>query len=327
MWVSALFLFSETWAPDETSVRSGRVRVIANEIWRSEYSAVADSCRRLISEDSSNPVGYFLLGVMYYSISAEYRTDRYVDSVTDNLDAAIKLAQRKLEETKQQADWYFVLGSALGCRALFRSLHGGWWGAFRDGHGSCSNLEKAYEMDTTLTDALAGIGAYHYWKSAKSKVLSWLPLVADRREQGIAEIRQAIRAGRTMSPNARKAMLAILYEEKRYEEALGVADSLTADGILDGNSQLHLIRTLIELKRWPDAERVVNDLTASWRSSTYADSCGACELRYLSARMLASIGQTVEAREKIRQIISAEPACHNNAYFRNTLAKARALSF
>lgn len=307
----------------ETSIRSVEVQAILDHLWQSEFAAATDSCYRLVAREDANPVGYFLLGMVYYAISSQYRTDDYVDSVTWNLDAAIKLAKAKTEDPPQIAEAYFVLGSAYGCRALYRSMHGGWWGAFRDGHHSCVNLEKAYEGDTTLTDALSGIGAYHYWKSVKSKKVAWLPFISDKRTQGLNEIARAIAGGGMMVANARKALLPIYCYEKRFEEALKLADSLQADGLFDTNCQLHAIRALIEQKQWDEAGQSLDQVEANWEISAYADSCGFSELQYLRAQVLAGQGNEAGARELVKKLVSQESACRNSAYYRDTLAKAK----
>ncbi len=312
-------------ASAETSIRSRSAVTVLQHIWRSEFSAAADSGYRIIREEDRNPVGYFLLGTVYYSLSTQYRTDRYRDSVTWNLDRSIELAKvgTKMEDSRVES--YFVLGSAYGCRALYRSMHGGWWGAFRDGRNSCVNLERAYEKDSTLTDAFCGIGAYHYWKSAKSKNLSWLPFVSDKRQQGLAELRRAIEARGPMSPNAYKALLPIYCYEKRFDEALALVDTLKATGLFDANCHLHVVRALVTLQRWETAEELLRDVRSDWEASLFSDSCGFTELQFLRAQILAGKGDLEQARLLIADLILLKRHCSDNAYFRDTAARAQTL--
>lgn len=291
-------------------------------IWQSELAAAADSGYRIVSEESRNPLGYFLLGMVYYSISTQFRTDRYLDSVTWNLDRAIELAKVRVDTVGAPAESYFLLGSAYGCRALYRSMHGGWWGAFRDGHHSCVNLEEAYRNDSSLTDALMGIGAYHYWKSAKSKSITWLPFVGDKREKGLAELRRAIDAQGMMSPNAYRALLPIYYHEKRYEDALLLSDTLAAAGLFDTNCQLHAIRCLIELEKWDRAEELLLEVRVKWEASPYADSCSFSELQLLQAQILAGSGHVSQARTLLKNLLQLKDACDHDAYFQDTRSRA-----
>jgi hypothetical protein len=277
----------------------------------------------LVAEEPQNPVGYFLSGLAYYSIINQFRNDIYADSVVSNLDIAIRLAQEKAD--KKRPDWNFILGSAYGCRALYRSLHGGWWGAFRDGQHSCSSYEKAYEQDTTFTDALLGIGAYHYWKSAKAKILTIMPFVGDKRKQGIAEIERGIRSGGIGAISGIKSLMPIYHNEKRYADVLTLGDSLIVTKSLDPNSRLHLARAFIALRRWSDAETTLNEIQHLYENSEYCDSCGATEVLYLKAQMLLGQGDSTMARINLRQIISMDSTCAQNAYFRQTSLEAKEL--
>lgn len=324
IFAAILALASDEAASAETSIRSHSTETVLRHIWRSEFSAATDSSYRIIRAEERNPVGYFLLGMIYYSLSTQYRTDRYRDSVTWNLDRAIELAKAETKEEISSAESYFVLGSSYGCRALFRSMHGGWWGAFRDGHNSCINLERAYEKDSSLTDAYCGIGAYHYWKSAKSKAISWLPFVGDKRQQGLVELRRGIEARGPMSPNAYKALLTIYCYEKRVADVLALVDTLRAGGLFDTNCRLHVVRALIFSQRWEMAEEFLREVRRDWEASCYYDSCGYAELQFLGAQILAGKGDFVQARLAIADLVSRKRQCEDNVYFQDTHTKARA---
>jgi len=324
--IIAIYAVLPIEAQTETSLRSQGAKEVTLLIWGQEFSSAIERCHQLIADEPENPVGHFLMGLTYYAINNQFRNDFYADSVIENLNAAISCAEIKIKEEKGNPDWYFVLGSAYGCRALYRSIHGGWWGAFRDGHHSCSNLEKAFKLDSTLTDALSGMGAYHYWKSAKTKVLTVLPFVGNKRKQGISEILEAVNANGIMSQSARKSLLPIYFNEKNHEQVLALADSLDAMNILDLSSSLHLARALIELGRWSDAEQALGEVEAAWSSSIYNDPCGATEVLYLRARILRAQGDIIGVKECLKRLSAMEDSCAANAYFRQTLSNARELS-
>jgi hypothetical protein len=312
-------------AKAETTIRSERVRLITQFISTGDFDSAMQNCRQLMVEEPGNLVNSFLMGLTYFSITSQYRNDLFADSVIYYLDNAIFLAQKSIHGYSGQAENYYILGSAYGCRALFRSIHGGWWGAFQDGRHSCSNLERAYGLDSTLTDALAGIGAYHYWKSAKTKIISWLPFASDKRDQGISEIIKAMVSNGIMAANAKKSLLSIYFNQKRFNDVLAMGNSLDSANFLDPNSHLHLARALIELKNWGDAERVLDEIQAKMGKSNYYDLCGASEVLLLRARILLGRGDTIKAKQFLQEIISMEHTCKSNAYFRQTLSNARIL--
>ncbi len=223
--ISAISILGLLWVGPlraETSSQSKRAQIIASLIWQSQFGPALDSCHDLVNEEPRNPLGYCLLGMTYFYIGSQYRTDRYADLITDNLDTAIALAGARVGSGSEKSERLFLLGSAFGYRALERSIHGAWWGAQRDGHHSCISLEKAYDLDTTLTDAFLGIGNYHYWKSAKSKFITWLPFVSDNRQLGISEIKRVTRFGLVGTFGARVSLLPIYLNERRYLEVISI---------------------------------------------------------------------------------------------------------
>ena len=241
------------------------------------------------------------------------------------IDTAIAMAERRSDRDRDPMPMYFILGSAYGCRALYRSIHGGWFGAFKDGVHSCTNLEKVQDRDSLKLDVLSGIGAYHYWKSAKAKILTALPFVKDRRQQGIGEIHRAIEAHGLMAVSARRSLLAIYFNEKRYADLLAIADSLASDSLLDPNSRLHTARALIKLQRYAEAERALGDVLDAWRRSPYLDSCGQAEAWYLQAEVNLRRGDSLQARQLLNQIMGSEDRCSGNDYFKQSLSSARNL--
>ena len=200
----ALALLAELPSASPLAIRTERVRLVAQSIWRSDFQEARDSGQAFVIAEPDNPIGYLLLGITHYSISNQFRTDACTDTAFFYLDSCIALAKSRIAREPSNPDWYFVLGSAHGYRALHRGAHGSWWGAFKDANQASSNLKKCLELDSTYMDAWYGIGVGDYWKSAKAKFLTWLPFISDKRDQGIREVLLAGRRGYLASQSALK---------------------------------------------------------------------------------------------------------------------------
>jgi tetratricopeptide (TPR) repeat protein len=318
------FLLAVAYHPADAaiSVRGPRACRIAEYIWYNRFSQAVDSAQALVEAEKDNPTGYFLLGVIYHSISNQYRSDRYRELIERNLDTAIVLAQAKIKSAPADADWYLVLGSAYGYRALHRSLHGGGWGSFKDGSRSSSQLEKSLALDSTCYDAYFGLGAFHYWKSVKVKKLAWLPFVSDRRQQGIDEIIRSIGSGSLAPFNARKTLLAIFLNEKRYEDFFPLADSLMQILPDDPSCLHHLIVALMNTERWDEAEKALTRLRAVWSQSPYFDSAGALDGNLLAAQIAFGRGDRATAAVLVDNILAVKTICRTNDYCTDTYEQA-----
>ncbi|MDD4051652.1 MAG: hypothetical protein PHR28_07125 [candidate division Zixibacteria bacterium] len=321
------FLVAVMYQPADgaISVRGPRACRVAEYIWYNRFSQAVDSAQALVEAEQDNPTGYFLLGVIYHSISNQYRSDRYNELIERNLDTAITLAQTKIKSARAEADWYLVLGSAYGYRALHRSLHGGGWGSFKDGSRASSQLQKSLALDSTCYDAYFGLGAFHYWKSVKVKKLAWLPFVSDRRQQGIDEIIRSIGSGSLAPFNARKTLLAIYLNEKRYEAFFALADSLMQVLPDDPSCLHHLIMGLMNTEQWDKAEKALSRLRTVWSQSPYFDSAGALDGDLLAAQIAVARGDRETAAALIDKILTEKTICRANDYCADTYEQAERL--
>ncbi|MCP4704589.1 MAG: hypothetical protein GY865_08260 [candidate division Zixibacteria bacterium] len=309
----------------QTSLRDSISYEIAQNIWYDRYPMAVEQIENIIKYEPDNPLGYFLLGSVYQTISEEFRNDSLKNQITENLEKAIDLAKQRFKEDQQNPDWPFICGASFGYRALHRAFHGGWWGAFQDGLKCSSYLKKALKLDSTYYDAYLGLGAYHYHKTVKSKAFLWLPFVADRREQGIEELQLCIESGFLATHSARESLLRIYFDEKQYEKLLGLADSLDKLTPFDPYGLLFYVRGLIEMNRLDEAEEKLQELKLGWKQSPYYDPIGMFEAELLMADILFRTGDTTAAERIVNTIISSKDMADDNAYFEETLAGAKKL--
>jgi tetratricopeptide (TPR) repeat protein len=270
-------------------------------------------------------MGHFLLGTIYYSICNQYRTDRYSDLAMAHLDTAIQLAQDEVSAKPNDPDSYFILGSAYGYRASFRGQHCAWWGAVRDGGRSASNLSKALALDSSMYDAYLGLGAYHYWKSAKCKNFAWLPFISDRRAQGVSEVQTAGRLGCISRIAALRSLSVIYLNESRWADAKDLADSVLGATPGDAGSLMHVARASVETRRWDEAEAAIRALRQSWNDGAYSDPCGITEADYLEARTRWGSGDKAGALKLVNSILTASDSCGGNSFYDQTRDNTEAL--
>ncbi len=322
--ISAVFLAPSLFA--QTAVRDSAVIEIARHIWYNRFSQALHEAKEIQQNETDNPLGYFLVGTVYQTISEEYRTDRFSDLVEENLSKAIKLAEKKQKKDKLNPDWPFIEGAAHGYRALHRAFHGDWWGAFKDGFSTTSGLNKALELDSSYYDAYLGLGAYDYYKTVKAKAFLWLGLVGDNREEGIAKIKIAIERGTLASHNARESLMRIYFEEKRYVDVIPLADSIGNIIPDDTYCLLYATIALIELGQFDSAAVKLERLRTAWQKSGYFDPLGMHEADYVEALLLARRGETDKAEAVLDTLLDKREFVKANAYFKDTLERARELT-
>jgi hypothetical protein len=326
IWLSAILISPALRLYAETAVHDTATLEIAHDIWHDRYGDALGKIGTIIEREQANPLGYFLLGSVYETISEEYRNDSYNEEIMENLGRAITLAREKMKTDPENADWPFICGAAHGYRGLYRAFHGGWWGAFQDGLRCSSNLKRALDLDSACYDAYLGLGAYHYYKTVKSKIFLWLPFVADLREKGKNELQRCIKSGFLATYNARESLLRIYFEEGKYERLILLADSLETQTPDNPYCLLFYTRGLVELNRLDEALNKLRKLSLTWKHSPYYDPIGLLEAEYLMAEILYRDGGSEAARTILDKIISQSEAVDKNAYFEETLDNAKKLA-
>ncbi len=310
----------------ETVLSDSSVYDISINVFDNNFETALAASAGIKSGEPDNPLGYFLTGAIYQIISEKFRNDSFKKEIDENLEQAIDLCDDKKDDDPDNPDWFFIAGASYGYRGLDRALHGGWWGAFRDGMRCKSNLKKTIELDSTYYDAYLGLGSYYYYRTIKSRDFLWLPFISDNREKGMAQVKKAIDFGR-LSPNiARQSFLRIYLIEERYNDLVYLADSLYEIDPNDAFTLLYFVEGLIALDSLELAGTRLNRLRNAWRSSIYCDSIGIYEEEYLLAKIAYGQGDTELAQNIIDQILSHQSWRRTNAYFDETYDKAKKLS-
>jgi hypothetical protein len=310
----------------QVSIRDRICQGIARDVWRNNFQDAIKRSEDLVKNEPKNPVGYFLLGTIYQTISEEFRTDRFRDQISVNLDKAIDLARDRADVEPDNPDWPFICGASYGYRALHRAFHGNWFGAFGDGFKCSSNLNKTIKIDSTFYDAYLGLGAYHYYRTIKAKDFLWLPFISDDREEGIAEIKKAAVGGILASNNARESLLRIYFTEERYPELLALADSLEKNNPYDSYCLLYHAQGLLASGDLDGAADKLRTLRLILKKSPYFDPFGIYETELISAQIFYKRGDTETAQKIVDNIISEREMAKVNPYFAETLDKAESFA-
>ncbi|MBN2227244.1 MAG: hypothetical protein JW763_07745 [candidate division Zixibacteria bacterium] len=307
-----------------TEVRDSSVLRIAHHIWNNEFDDAIKGAEQLIKDQPGNPLGYFIKGTVYQTISEEFRNDMYKDEIDELLTDAIERAEELHDTDRDNANWRFISGASYGYRALQRAFHGRWFASFRDGLRCSAHLNDAIELDSTFFDAYVGLGAYNYYKTIMAENFLWLPFISDRREEGIAQIKKTIDHGFLASYNARESLLRIYFNEQRYEDAVALADSLEAGNPNDAYCLLYYAQSLMMLDRTDEANDKLRALRRVWKNSPYFDDAGIFEVELVDAKIFYRQGDLAAARRITDKILSLKGLRDDNAYFAETYDSTKA---
>lgn len=281
--------------------------------------------KKVIELYPDEPAGYFFAGASLQGLIDDYRNETYNAECEKYLNLAIKKGNSKVDENPNSALEHFYLGGALGYRGIYRSFRGNWWGAFMDGGKAYSHLKEALELDPQLYDAYYGVGAYHYWKSVKSKLFWWLPFFGDQRKKGIQETMIAIQKGKYANNEAANSLLRIYLEEKDYPAVIKWSEEVKKINP-DNPFRLWMISAVyIAMKNWDEAQNTLLYLLDILKSSPYYDPAGEYECRYWLAYTNFNLGNLQSAQQELNRAIQLEPKVKDNDYAEPFLDKVKEL--
>jgi tetratricopeptide (TPR) repeat protein len=189
--------------------------------WSGKYRSADSLFQEVIREFPDHPAGYiYKAGVMQSAaIDHEIPVDR---AAFDSILSLGNLKAQALSKINSAARWGdFFLGTAYGFESYARVYRGDWMTGAMRGIASVSAFKKAIELDSSMGDAYAGIGAFYYWRSRKTENFNWLPFVGDDRPEAFAFLKRTIDSGVYNRQTALSMLGSIYADAGQYEKAVG----------------------------------------------------------------------------------------------------------
>ncbi|MDE3058875.1 MAG: tetratricopeptide repeat protein [Bacteroidota bacterium] len=189
------------------------------------YPAAKEMFQEAIASDPQNPAGYLYLAGEMAAEFSDYDGAAFDENTFNSLlEKSQLLAEAYISKKKMEAWGYYYEGTALSYRAFWKSENGNVVGAILDGMSSARMYERCLEISPDFFDAMYGLGTYYYWRTKKTEILSWLPFVSDRRNEGMAMISRTIEYGTYNSYVAMSSLIWIDISEGRYRDAAALAE-------------------------------------------------------------------------------------------------------
>jgi tetratricopeptide (TPR) repeat protein len=267
------------------------VRLTVND----EFAAAESLFIGLAGTHKESPIGPMFVAAAIHaqmldeeSPSRRYEFDRWINET-----------QRRTKNWRNaepdNGEPEFILGAAEGYSAVFEARWGGWFAALKTGLRSKNHCDDALRKDSSLVDALIGIGNFNYWKSAKTEFINWLPIVTDDREKGLVQLRRVITDGVFSKAAARASLAWALINEGDYTNALAHADTLRAE-YPGGGSPLWIAGyACFGLYRWEDALEHYTELEHRINARGAGNYYNLIECAYYQAHCYQGLGKWREA--------------------------------
>jgi tetratricopeptide (TPR) repeat protein len=263
--------------------------------FQENYPLAESRFETLIQMAPEDPAGYFFLATLYHAQMIDYESNFKEKDFHKNIEMAARFAKKRIKEEKENAWSYLILGNTYGAKAVYDAKQGKWWSGLNNGLYAKSALKEAIKHDPEVYDAYVGLGAYHFWASAMTKALWWLPFIGDHRQKGISEMRLAYEKSIFSQSAAASGLIWIYIEEKKFDQAISLAQKMQSK-YQQGKSFLWaLAQAYYEKKDWHSAllkyQELLERLESNHTSENPGQSYNLIECRFYIANCLFSMGR------------------------------------
>ncbi len=226
-------------------------------VYREEFKEAKQIAKNIIKKHSENPAGYFFYAVVL-NYELEYlQSEKHENEFYSYCDLAISYGEKQLENNPKDKWAQFFIAGANGAKGKYEARYGKWITAFKHGWAGVVIFKKLRKKNNNMRDVIYGIATYDYWRSAKTKMMWWLPGVEDKRGISIDSLYVMKKEGVYVKESASMDLMDILYNEKRYAEVIEVADTLI--GLYPKNLKCHWekAKALLAIEKYDESRELL----------------------------------------------------------------------
>jgi tetratricopeptide (TPR) repeat protein len=196
-----------------------RALVGQEAIFARDYPKAMEVFDALERDFPGSPAGYFGKMAVYEMRMFEREDTHLQKEFLAESKKGLALV-KKINQKYNPSTWdLFLAGSLLGLDGFFKARHDQWWDAYVQGGKSRQLFRRVKKMDPGFIDADFGLGMYLYWRSVFTRDLWFLNMFPDKRNEGIAIVKNVAENGRFAKELARANLGIMYFEEKRYKQA------------------------------------------------------------------------------------------------------------
>jgi tetratricopeptide (TPR) repeat protein len=216
-----------------------------------DYDAAIQDFERIAARHPNDPLAlnHLLSAIQVRELyrmgamnSGEYSNDNFIgqahrpadpvqkERIKQLVQQALKLENAELARNPNNVDMLYARGVTRGQFALYTALiERAWFSALRNAVGARHDHERVLELDPQYTDAKLVVGAHNY-------VMGNLPLavkiavalvgLSGDKKKGLEYLNDAYRANGETSMDAGVVLMVFLRRERRYSEALQIAEAI-----------------------------------------------------------------------------------------------------
>ena len=294
-FISLSTAFPTQKADDPTSILDDpRVQDLGKKgldhLYNMEREAAKEAFDAIESLYPDHPIGPFLRGLnIWWDIMIDLPSETHDKAFFNEMDEAIKRANKMLKRNRDDFDAMFFKGAALGFNGRLKSNRGRWFKAAVDGKNALDYVRAIAKKEEENADYGFGKAIYDYFSvvipeqyPAVRPFVFFMP--KGNKERGIRNLQRTVDEGYFIKTEAAYFLLQIYYTyEKSYRKSLEHVQWLRTNH--PKNSFFHTFegRVYFRWGRWGDALPIFEDVIERYRAEEAGYSKTIAEQAYYYA--------------------------------------------
>lgn len=274
-----------------------------NNVLNQNYSSAKEKFKMLEQQFPKLPFGKIYLAITDIAESVDFG-ERFNDDYVYKLLKDARHLSDSLYDADEKDLWsnYFMALSD-GYYAYFKGMNGDYLTAITNGISSISYYEKCIDIDSLFYDSYIALGTYYYWKSAKTKSLTWLPFISDDRELGRRLIEKSLNKDTYSRFLGAYSLVWIYIERKEYHNAIRVCQDILSKYPNNRLFKQSLARIYVDVDKYK-AIRLYSEVLNSIFSSGRNNHLLEIEIKHKIAMQYAALENYSKAKEYCDAILN-----------------------
>ncbi len=264
----------------------------------------AERIFRILDKDYSHlPLGKIYLAAIKIAEAYDFAKEFDENYILKNLESAKKQSEILVEQDENNIWYRYFYALAEGYISYYDAIEGSWFSALSTGINSISEFDKILVEDKNFYEAYIAIGTFEYWKSRKLEFMDWLPFASDTKNIGIDRLILAIDSSSYNSHLAINSLIWIYIDQKKYEDAIKVAEKALSEFPQSRTFKWGLARAYEE-KNPSKAVEIYLEILHSYPDSLKENYKNEITLKHLLAQQCAKLGSKEKAIQYCDEILS-----------------------
>ncbi|MEO0094616.1 MAG: tetratricopeptide repeat protein [candidate division WOR-3 bacterium] len=295
-WCGLLATFFELNPPEiQSMIKEG-----LNFAYVEEFESASVYFQHVIELFPNNPAGYFFKASLLQLEMMDGCHFNYEKEYIELMIQVRKLCEDILQkESNLWAEYY--LGSSYAYQAVYEGFKKNYLETFNYGVKGGRILQGIIKKDSSFYDAYLGAGTYEYFWARASRYLPFLKLTDGNVEEAIRKLHIAANKSLYSGPTARNSLVFIYGEEKKFDIATQIIDSLLLE--YPESKTFHWNKAELEFKKknFTLACQIYEWLYKQYLNNTNYSNLAQCKL-YIG-KCYYEMGNRTEAKNALKEVI------------------------